>query len=99
MSGHLGLIVKATRLCNLRCAYCHDWRAGAGQTIPFEILARMTASALRDSSADEVDFIWHGGEPTVLRTSFYEKALYVQSQFQRPGQRVRNSLQTNGTRV
>ncbi len=97
MPGHLGLIVKATRLCNLRCAYCHDWRTGAGQTMSFEIMARMTASALRDSGADEVDFIWHGGEPTVLRTSFYEKALYVQAQFQRPGQQVRNSLQTNGT--
>lgn len=97
MPGYLGLIVKATRLCNLRCVYCHDWRTGAGQTMSFEIMARMTASALRDSGADAVDFIWHGGEPTLLRRSFYEKALYVQAQFQRPSQQVRNSLQTNGT--
>lgn len=97
MAGRLGLIVKATRLCNLRCAYCHDWRTGRGQTMSFEVMARMVASALRESGCDAVDFIWHGGETTLLPRSFYEKALYVQSQFQRPAQRVQNSIQTNGT--
>ena len=97
MAGALGLIVKATRLCNLRCAYCHDWRTGPGQTMSFEVMARMTASALETSGPDGVDFIWHGGEPTVVGIPFYEKALYVQAQFQHPGQRVSNSFQTNAT--
>lgn len=99
MAGHLGLIVKATRHCNLRCAYCHDWRVGGDQRMAFPVMARMVAAALRDSQFTSVEFIWHGGEPTVLPISFYEKALYVQSRFRRPGQLVRNSLQTNGTRI
>jgi uncharacterized protein len=95
----LTLIVKATRLCNLRCEYCHDWRAERDQIMPFDVLARLTACALRDLSYNHVEFIWHGGETTLLPISFYEKALYIQAQFRRPGQTVRNSLQTNGTRL
>lgn len=97
--GSLSLIVKATRLCNLRCTYCHDWRAGPNQTMNFSVMARMIASALRDEEHDIVDFVWHGGEPTLLPFSFYEKAMLVQSRFRRPGQVVMNTIQTNGTRL
>jgi uncharacterized protein len=97
--GALSLIVKATRLCNLRCTYCHDWRAGPNQTMKFSVMARMIASALRDEEHDAVDFVWHGGEPTLLPFSFYEKAMLVQSRFRRSGQVVMNTIQTNGTRL
>jgi uncharacterized protein len=93
------LIMKATRWCNLRCTYCHDWRVGAGQTMTFSVLARAIATALCDPQHDAVHFVWHGGEPTVLPRSFYTKALLVQSQFRRQGQQVNNSIQTNATRL
>ncbi len=99
MSGHLGLIVKATRLCNLRCAYCHDWRTGPDQTMPFAVMARMVAAALHDPSHDTISFLWHGGEPLVLPINWYEKALYVQAHLRQPGQRVVNAIQTNGTLI
>jgi uncharacterized protein len=97
--GSLSLIVKATRLCNLRCTYCHDWRTGPDQTMTFSVMARMIAAALRDLEHGAVEFIWHGGETTVLPISFYQKALLVQSRFRRPGQLIRNQIQTNGTRL
>jgi uncharacterized protein len=99
MGRALALIVKATRLCNLRCAYCHDWRSGPDQTMPFPVLAHLAAKALQDPAYDSVEFIWHGGEPTVLPHAFYEKAVHLQARFGRPGQRVANSLQTNCTRI
>ena len=98
MTDSLTLILKGTRLCNLRCAYCHDWRVGTNQTMSFKILARTIAAALASDSA-HVHFIWHGGETTILPVSFYEKALSIQSRFRRPGQRIVNSIQTNGTLV
>lgn len=45
----------------------------------------------------EVNFIWQGGEPTLLSLQFFETALRYQRMFQRPGMRILNSLQTNGT--
>jgi uncharacterized protein len=96
---YLGLIVKATRLCNLRCSYCHDWRSGSNQIMSFPVLAQLTARALGDPTHEVVEFIWHGGEPTLLTHSFYERAVYLQARLRRPGQTIRNSLQTNGTRL
>ena len=95
--GSATLIMKATRRCNLRCAYCHDWRVGPGNTMRFDVLAATVASALSDPHHDQVTFIWHGGEATLLPISFYQKALYLQSQFRRPGQAIENVVQTNAT--
>jgi len=97
--GFATLMIKATRLCNLRCAYCHDWRAGRDQVMPFSVLAHMTAKVLADPTHSRVDFDWHGGETTLLPISFYERALYLQARFRRPGQRIVNGIQTNGTRL
>src|SRR5689334_14982178 len=46
----LTVIVKATRLCNLRCTYCHSWKEGPGQVMGFPVLARTIRDALRDPS-------------------------------------------------
>ncbi len=93
------LIVKATRLCNLRCTYCHEWRAGPGNTMSFEVLATMTAKVLADPEHEVVTFVWHGGEPTMLSMDFYRRALAVQARFEQPGQTISNKLQTNGTKI
>lgn len=99
MTRQLALTVKATRLCNLRCSYCDDWRAGPGNTMSFEVLAHLVHAACTDPNHDAVDFGWHGGEPLVLPIRFYETALDLQARYRRPGQLVRNSLQTNATLV
>lgn len=92
---HLCLIVKATRQCTLRCAYCHDWRDKRKATMGFSVMAHMIAHALADHKY--VHFIWHGGEPTLLPISFYEKAFLVQAHLRQPDQEIRNSFQTNAT--
>ena len=93
---HGGIIVKVTRLCNLRCSYCHDWRA-SGDIMSFRVLAHVIASAM--ATFDSVQFIWHGGETTLVPISFYKKAMALQARYLRPGCTVRNDLQTNGTRI
>lgn len=45
---------------------------------------------------NEVLFTWHGGEPTLLPLSFYEKALELQRKHAR-GRHIDNCIQTNGT--
>lgn len=97
--GYVALIVKATRLCNLRCAYCNDWRAGHDQIMSFPVLAAMTERVLADPAHRSVEFIWHGGEPTLLGQAFFERAIYTQAKLRRPGQTIANSLQTNATRI
>lgn len=97
--GALTVILKTTRLCNLRCAYCHSWKAGPNQVMPFSILARTIRSALAESGARRVEFVWHGGEATLLPIAYYRAVVWLQEQFRQPGQVVGNSVQTNGTRL
>jgi uncharacterized protein len=95
----LVVILKATRLCNLRCSYCHFWSADPNSNMPFEVLARAIRDALQTPGIKTVDFVWHGGETTLLPLSLYRKAIWLQQHFRQPGQTITNSLQTNGTRL
>jgi uncharacterized protein len=93
------VVMKATRLCNLRCTYCHFWREGPNQVMDSEVLTRAIRDVLRSPGVQNVDFVWHGGETTLLPITYYRKAIWLQEQFRRPGQKVTNSLQTNGTNI
>lgn len=93
------VVMKATRLCNLRCTYCHFWREGPNQIMEWEVLTRAIRDVLRSPGVQSVDFVWHGGETTLLPITYYRKAIWLQEQFRRPGQKITNSLQTNGTNL
>jgi uncharacterized protein len=95
----LVLIMKASRRCNLRCTYCHFWSDEPNSRMSFEVLARTIHGALAAPGVKTVQLVWHGGETTLLPHSFYRRALWLQQRFARPGQRVLNSMQTNGTNL
>jgi uncharacterized protein len=61
-------------------------------------LAEMTRQYLEiERSAPSI--AWQGGEPTLIGLDFFRKAVEFQACFSGPGQRVVNSLQTNGTLI
>ncbi|MFU8840774.1 MAG: radical SAM protein [Nitriliruptoraceae bacterium] len=95
----LNVVMKNSRLCNLRCSYCTDWRAGPGQTMTFEVMASAIDFALQDPHYERITFNWHGGEPTLLPTAFYEQVLQVQARLRHPHQLITNTMQSNGTRL
>ncbi len=47
-------------------------------------------------SKAEIEFAWHGGEPTLAGIPFYRKAMELQLKYGN-GRRILNTLQTNGT--
>ncbi len=89
--------------CNLDCTYCFylskrtlPGGPGSGH-MSDEVLERFVADYMRSVTGDEVIFSWQGGEPTLLGLGFFEKAVALQAKYARPGQRIENDLQTNGT--
>jgi len=44
-----------------------------------------------------VTFAGQGGEPTLMGMDFFERVMYYQGKYTKPGMRVQNALQTNGT--
>jgi len=95
--GYVCVIAKLTRLCNLRCVYCHDWRSGPNQSMPFAVQVELFRKLLDREDHGAVDVVWHGGEPTLLGKKGFLRLLTLQQLFRRPGQRIQNILQTNAT--
>lgn len=95
----LVIVLKATRLCNLRCTYCHSWGEGPGQTMSFETLVHSVRSILAIPNIKRMEFVWHGGEVTLLKPSFFQKLIWLQQKFKRPDQFISNSMQTNAVNI
>ncbi len=91
--------------CNLRCDYCYY--LDKDQLYPDRHSSRMTDETLKiftqqyinaqPQGVSEMNFAWQGGEPTLMGTEFFRRALAYQKQFSRPGLNISNALQTNGT--
>jgi uncharacterized protein len=47
--------------------------------------------------APNVQFIWHGGEPTIPGINYYRNMLEICEELRRPDQQISHSIQTNGT--
>lgn len=97
-TGYLCAIVKLTRLCNLRCTYCHDWRTGPEATMGFPMQVR-TVQEVLSCGAAAVDVVWHGGEPLLMGARGLLRFLSLQQIFAAEGQIVRNHAQSNGAAV
>lgn len=52
---------------------------------------------LASQPGPEVMFTWQGGEPLLMGLGFYRRALELQWKYARPGTRITNTVQTNGT--
>lgn len=97
--GMIAVIMKVTRLCNMRCKYCHDWRASPDSTMSLEVQAQLFASLFGPEEHRRIQLIWHGGEPTLIGQRNFLRILRLQRWFLRPGQEVTNRIQTNATRI
>ncbi len=89
--------------CNLECSYCFYL---SKQTLPGgpgpghmddELLELLVRQYIDGVTGDEVVFSWQGGEPTLCGLDFFRKVIALQKKYARPGQRIENDLQTNGT--
>ncbi len=89
--------------CNLDCTYCFylskeklpDGPGPGGMRD--DVLERFIRQYIEGVTGDEVVFSWQGGEPTLRGLDFYRKVVLLQKRYAKPGQRIENDLQTNGT--
>ena len=105
MKPSVNWVVKASKLCNLRCSYCYEWDQLADKqrispTNWRRIFhnARQHAKLLEDKlgGLPEVNFVWHGGEPLALPKQYFETVLsYQRDVFADSAVRCHNFLQTN----
>jgi len=88
--------------CNLDCAYCFYlekkalYGSGEDFRMPDEVLAAFIGRYVEAQPTPVVEFVWQGGEPTLLGVDFFRRVVELQRPF--AGRKtITNSLQTNGT--
>ena len=90
--------------CNCACDYCfylekEGLYPGSDFRMSDEVMESYVRQALEAGAAAglaEVEIAWQGGEPTLMGIDFFKRAVEAERRHARPGQRVANSLQTNG---
>ena len=100
------LLAKPTgAICNLDCTYC--FFLSKEMLYPgsrFRMADALLETYIRQlidahAGAPEVTVAWQGGEPTLMGVEFFRRSLEYQRRHTRPGQRVVNTIQTNGTLI
>ena len=98
------LMAKPTgAICNLDCEYC--FFLSKEMLYPgsrFKMAAELQETYIRQllaahARAPEVIVAWQGGEPTMMGLDFFRRSIELERVYARPGQRVLNTIQTNGT--
>lgn len=89
--------------CNLDCEYCFflskemlypDSRFRMSPEAQERYIRQLIESQPRVA---EITVAWQGGEPTMMGLDFFRRAVELEAKFGHPGQRIVNTLQTNGT--
>ena len=91
-------------LCNLNCEYCFYlekhalFSAGEQYRMSDDVLSAFITNYITSQPTPIVEFVWQGGEPTLLGIDFFKRVIELQKPF--AGQKtITNSLQTNGMQL
>lgn len=89
-------------VCNLNCEYCFYLEKQAlfpqneKYRMPDDVLRAFITGYISSQPTPVVEFVWQGGEPTLMGIDFFRRVIELQRPFAN-GKTITNSLQTNGT--
>lgn len=101
----MNLVLKLSKLCNLRCTYCYEYEHLADPArMPLDGLAYFLDGLgeylARLPAPPALEFALHGGEPLLLPADYLRAVVNLQREhLGRHGIAFRNSVQTNLYRV
>jgi uncharacterized protein len=88
--------------CNLACEYCFYlekqamFEPGEQYRMPDHVLSAFIGKYISSQPTPVVEFVWQGGEPTLLGIDFFRRVIEIQKPYM-GAKTISNSLQTNGT--
>lgn len=102
------MIKIAGPVCNMDCDYCYYLEKEAlyphkkfnlsSFQMPEKVLEKFIHDYISSQPQERIEFIWHGGEPTLAGIDYFRRILELQKQFA-GGKTIENVLQTNGTLI
>ena len=100
---YLQFVIKISKFCNLRCKYCYEYPYLADPAkMSLAQIEGMLINILnyyqQHPELRIVDFIWHGGEPLLIKPEYYQSIKALQKKIFGPHPiEVLNKVQTNLT--
>jgi len=93
----LNVIIEPTSDCNMICEYCFKGEK-KDTMMPFDTLKEVIQQVISyiEKRGLACEFIWHGGEPTLMGYDYYSEALNLIENVKGKST-ITYSLQTNGT--
>jgi uncharacterized protein len=92
----LNVVMKATELCNLKCAYCSVGDATTA-TMTSELVDQVIDVVAKRPGGIKTKLVWHGGEPTTLGTEWYDYAMASCARY--TNHKWAHLMQTNATLI
>jgi len=102
-AGKVQFVVKVSKLCNLRCRYCYEFKElGNRKRMTLENLESLYHHVApwfaEQHPSTALEFVWHGGEPLLVPPEFYWRTFEAQKRiFAGRTAALRNVVQTNLT--
>ncbi len=94
-------MVKVTKYCNLRCDYCYEFpHLGDKSRMRLEqlrLLFENIKRSIAELAVEDINFIWHGGEPLLVPLEFYEQLALIEKDVFGSQFSCKNTIQTNLT--
>jgi uncharacterized protein len=91
-------------ICNLDCKYCYFLSKerlypNSKFRMSDELLEAFLRQQFEGQGGPVITVAWQGGEPTLMGVEFFRRSIELERKYAaaRPGIRVENTLQTNGT--
>jgi uncharacterized protein len=87
--------------CNIDCTYCFFLSKEAlypndRSRMSSDTLEAYIRQLLESHRLPSVTVAWQGGEPTLMKLEFFQRAVDLVEKYRRPGQQVQQTFQTNG---
>ena len=91
-------------ICNLDCKYCfylskEELYKGSSFRMTDETLETYIRQLIESHEVPEVTVAWQGGEPTLMGLDFFRRSIVYEKEYAKPGMKVQNTIQTNGTLI
>ena len=95
------LIKPSSSDCNLDCKYCFYKDSSRNrETYSYGFMNDDTLESVIKNTLNQnilnCNFMFQGGEPTLVGLKFYEKAILLQKKYNKKNINITNSIQTNG---
>jgi len=88
-----------TDACNFRCSYCYADSGDRTRTMSLSTMKSIIDRVFREIPHNDVSFVFHGGEPLLLRDRIFQAVEYADRTSRRYNKRAFYSFQTNGSLI